>query len=264
MALSYPDLNPIALSLGPLTVRWYGLAYVAGIFGGFFYGRTLIRKGFLRLKEVDFTDFMPWAVLGIIVGGRLGYGLFYHSPHYRENPLDLLQIWKPGMSFHGGLLGVVLVVLIFCWKRRLSWFFLADAAAVATPIGLGLGRLANFVNAELYGRVTDVPWGMIFPHGGPLPRHPSQLYEAFLEGFVLWVILAWLVMRTRLAHTRPGFLAGIFAVGYALSRLLVECVREPDAHLGYVMGLFTYGQMLTLPLMGIGLWLVARTPSKVK
>jgi phosphatidylglycerol:prolipoprotein diacylglycerol transferase len=209
----------------------------------------------------DIDDFLIWATLGIVLGGRIGYTLFYNFDYYAANPLAALQIWKGGMSFHGGVLGVIFSGLIFVKRRGISLLRFADIVACATPVGLMLGRLANFINGELYGRVSDVPWAMVFPHGGPEPRHPSQLYEAVLEGFVLFVVLA-VLSRSEIIRNRPGVLLGIFLLGYAMARGTVELFRQPDAHLGILAAGMTMGQWLSLPMVFGGIYLIIRTGKK--
>ena len=209
-------------------------------------------------RAVD--DLMFWATLGVIVGGRLGYVIFYKPGFYLENPERILALWQGGMAFHGGLIGVALAIVLFCRKRRIDMFSAGDLAACAVPLGLLLGRLANFVNGELWGRVSDVPWAMVFPGGGPLPRHPSQLYEAFLEGLLLFVVINLWRRRTG-ALDRPGELTGLFCAGYGIARFIVEFFRQPDAFLpgsGFLFGFVTMGQLLSLPLVALGVWLILR------
>jgi phosphatidylglycerol---prolipoprotein diacylglyceryl transferase len=217
----------------------------------------LIDRGNTAMTRKDADDFVVWATLGIILGGRLGYVLFYRPEFYLFNPLDILFIWQGGMSFHGGLLGMVGAIMLFCRKRNLELFAVADLIALAGPIGLFFGRIANFINAELFGRTTDVPWAVVFPTGGPVGRHPSQLYEAGLEGLVLFGIVCLIYLATS-ARVRPGLLTGVFAGGYALARLFVEFFREPDAHLGFLAGGITMGQILSVPLLLLGVFLVWR------
>lgn len=256
----YPEIDPVALALGPLKIRWYGIAYVTGILLGWWVCHQLIMKKKLHFSAKDFGDFIPWVTLGIVAGGRLGYVLFYNLAHYLDHPGDILQIWKPGMSFHGGLLGVVIVTTLFCLKRKLRIIDLMDVAAVGAPIGIFFGRIANFINAELVGRPTDAPWGMIFPGAGPIPRHPSQLYEAFSEGILLFSLQCLLVFMIPRDRRQPGLLGGTFLMGYALSRIVVEFFREPDQQIGYLFNVFTMGQLLTLPLFlcGIGMILYGK------
>jgi phosphatidylglycerol:prolipoprotein diacylglycerol transferase len=255
--LHFPDISPVAFTIGPLTVRWYALAYVVGI---------LIAQRYISwlddrkntppiLSKTARDDLVLYGVLGIILGGRIGYVMFYNLGYYIHNPVDVLHIWNGGMSFHGGLTGILIAFYFFARRFKLKWLQLMDLLAVATPIGLFFGRLANFVNGELFGRVTDMPWGMIFPNGGPLPRHPSQLYEAGLEGLVLGTILWFLATRTRALKYR-GVIGGVFIGGYGLARFTVEFFREPDSQLGtFALGL-SMGQLLCIPMLIIGAWLV--------
>jgi phosphatidylglycerol:prolipoprotein diacylglycerol transferase len=216
------------------------------------------------LTATDYDDFIVWVTLGIILGGRIGYVLFYNLPYFLANPAEILQLWNGGMSFHGGFTGCVLAVLLFAWKRKVPVLSLGDLTCAAAPIGLFLGRLANFVNGELWGRASDVPWAFVFPHGGPLPRHPSQLYEATLEGLVLFVVLALLVRGGALK--RPGLVVGAFAIGYALARSFCELFREPDAQLGFLWGGLTMGMLLSVPLLlaGIGFVVYALRHSRAE
>ena len=256
LVLPFPVINPILFQWGPLAIRWYALAYVAGILIGWTYTRRLARRGDSPLTEVMLDDFVTWAVLGIILGGRIGYILFYMPGFYASDPLQVFAVWKGGMSFHGGLIGMILAMALFARRRGIRFFHLTDAIAAATPIGLFLGRLANFVNGELYGRPTDVPWAMVFPKDpAQLPRHPSQLYEAGLEGLLLFVFLAIAAWRFR-ALRRPGLESGLFLCGYALCRIVSEFFREPDAQLGFLYGGATMGQLLSLPMIAFGLWFV--------
>jgi len=256
-AIAFPAIDPVAIEIGPLVIRWYSLAYVLGILLGWQYAKRLAPRTEGRIESVHIDDFIIWATLGVILGGRLGYVLFYRPGYFIDNPLEILAMWKGGMSFHGGMIGVVVAIGLFCLKRRLSVLSFADLIAAAAPIGLFFGRVANFVNGELYGRATDVPWAVVFPRGGPEPRHPSQLYEAALEGLVLFALLAVLIFAWQ-ALRRPGLVTGVFLMGYAVARFLVEYVREPDAHLGTLLGLATMGQLLSLPLAIAGIWLVRR------
>ena len=255
LALSYPNIDPVLIEIGPLAVRWYALAYVAGILLGYGYIKKLnARMDAPLLTSKQLEDLILWAILGIILGGRLGYVLFYNADYYLEHPAQALQIWKGGMAFHGGMLGVIAAFYLFARRTKVAYLTLMDLIAAAAPIGLFFGRLANFINGELYGRVTDVPWAMVFPRGGELPRHPSQLYEAGLEGLALFVILYGMIRSGALQI--PGLVGGMFLVGYGASRALVECFREPDAHLGAVLGPLTMGQLLSLPMVALGLFLI--------
>ena len=254
--IPFPAINPVLLSIGPLAVRWYALAYIVGIIAGWFYARAIIASerywgGAAPLTVIDFDDFVIWITLGIILGGRIGYVLFYNLPHFAEHPLQIFELWNGGMSFHGGVLGCFVAIYAFARRRRIPLLSLGDVTTAVAPIGLFLGRLANFINGELWGRPTDVPWAMIFPSGGPVPRHPSQLYEATLEGLVLFALLAGLVWGWG-ALKRPGFIIGAFASGYALARTSGEFFREPDVQLGFLWGGLTMGMLLSIPLFLAG------------
>jgi len=255
LLIPYPDIDPVLVHIGPLAIRWYALAYIFGILFGWAYARAIIRSTALwggkpPMTVEDFDDFILWVTLGIILGGRLGYVLFYNFPIYAANPLQIFELWTGGMSFHGGFVGCVLAVVLFARHRKIPFLSLGDVTCAVGPIGLFLGRLANFVNGELWGRPTDVPWAMIFPNGGPLPRHPSQLYEAMLEGVVLFIVLA-IAMRMG-ALKRPGLVIGIFAVGYAIARTTCEFFREPDVQLGFLWQGTTMGMLLSIPLFLAG------------
>ncbi len=269
LVLPFPVIDPVLISVGPFAVRWYALAYIAGILLGWLYARALIRTqqywdGKAPLTVLDYDDFIVWVTLGIILGGRIGYVLFYNFPHFIANPMEMLEVWKGGMSFHGGFLGCVLAVVLFGWKRNISIGSLGDLTCAAGPIGIFLGRLANFINSELWGRpAPDVPWSMVFPNGGPIPRHPSQLYEAAMEGALLFVLL-YIAIRMG-ALRRPGLIIGLFAMFYAVLRSCGEFFREPDAQLGFLWGGMTMGMVLSVPLFlaGVGFAVVAmRKPAR--
>lgn len=260
LAIPFPVIDPILVQVGPFAVRWYALAYVVGLIGGWLYARRLARRedlwgGRVRPTTEQLDDLLVYAALGVVVGGRTGYVLFYNLPFFLANPGEILAVWRGGMSFHGGLIGCALALVILARQRGVPILSFADIASAVVPIGLFLGRIANFINSELWGRVSDVPWAMVFPNGGPLPRHPSQLYEATLEGLVLFILLA-LAIRAG-ALRRPGLVSGLFGIGYGLARIACEFFREPDAQLGYLFGGATMGMLLSLPLIAIGLILVA-------
>ncbi|MBC8268375.1 MAG: prolipoprotein diacylglyceryl transferase [Rhodospirillaceae bacterium] len=257
LAIPYPSIDPIIFQVGPIAIRWYSLAYIGGLL---FAWRYMIRLAALSPQVASreaVDDFLIWATLGVVLGGRVGYTLFYNFDYYADNPLAALQIWKGGMSFHGGVLGVIVSGLIFVKRRNIPALRFADIVACATPVGLMLGRLANFINGELFGRASDVPWAMVFPRGGDAPRHPSQLYEAFLEGLVLFCLL-YLLSKKESIRNRPGVLTGVFLVGYALARAFVELFRQPDAHLGILAAGLTMGQWLSIPMILGGLFLITR------
>ena len=272
LALPFPAIDPVLVSVGPFAIRWYALAYIVGILGGWLYARAIVRSeelwgGPAPLKVVDYDDFILWVTLGIILGGRLGYVLFYNPSYFVQHPTEAVQLWKGGMSFHGGFLGCVLAVILFARRRGIPVLALGDITCAVAPIGLFLGRLANFINGELWGRVSDVPWAIVFCNerilaanngecpAGQFPRHPSQLYEAALEGIVLFVVLALLV-RTG-ALKRPGTITGAFALGYGAARFFCELFREPDRQLGFLWGGLTMGMLLSLPLILAGIVLIA-------
>ncbi len=247
--LTYPQFDPIIFQIGPLAIRWYGLMYLGGfLFGSFWIAKLANGRG-LDLSKDRLSDLVFYAVLGVIFGGRLGFVIFYNGSFFLEHPMKIFAVWEGGMSFHGGLLGVCVSMLLFCRKFNFPLLKIGDLIVAAAPIGLGLGRIGNFINAELWGRTTDLPWGMIFPYAGDLPRHPSQLYEMLLEGIVLFLVI-WVLHRIK---TRDGVPFFSFFMLYGIFRFLVEFVREPDAHLGYLWGGATMGQLLSLPMIIFGL-----------
>jgi phosphatidylglycerol---prolipoprotein diacylglyceryl transferase len=254
--IPYPAINPILISIGPFSVRWYALAYIVGIVAGWYYARAVIASerlwgGPAPFTVTDFDDFVIWITLGVILGGRIGYVLFYNFPHFAADPIEILQLWNGGMSFHGGVVGCIVAIALFALRRGIPMLSLGDVTAAVAPIGLFLGRIANFINGELWGRPTDVPWAMVFPHGGPIPRHPSQLYEALLEGVLLFIVLGLLVRFGALK--RPGVVTGVFAIGYGAARITCEFFREPDSQLGFLWGALTMGMLLCIPLILAGL-----------
>ncbi len=250
--LPFPQIDPVALYIGPLPLRWYGLAYVAGFILGLYAFKYLcnnMKDSVITKKHVD--DYFVWIIIGVILGGRLGYVFFYNFSYYIQNPIQILQTWHGGMSFHGGALGCLIATMLFAWKKNLPIWQLSDKLAVVVPIGLFFGRIANFINGELYGRPTDLPWGMVFPTADELPRHPSQLYEAGLEGLVLFIIL-WMMARR---NPRPWVLTGTFLVGYGAFRFLIEYARMPDSHLqDGIFTTITMGQILCLPMVLLGVY----------
>ena len=244
--LTYPSINPTIVTLGPLQIRWYGVMYILGFLASYLLVKYQIRKKRIDIEINALNDLFLFLIIGLIIGARLGYAIFYNLPLYVSHPLKLLSIWEGGMSFHGGLIGVIISGLIYARTRGVAFWQLADLVAITVPIGLGLGRLGNFINAELYGRVTTVPWGMVFPSGGNLPRHPSQLYEFFLEGVLLFSVLWWL----KDFSFKKGTLLCLFLILYSILRFSAEFFREPDPQLGFVLSFFTMGQVLSV-LMGI-------------
>jgi phosphatidylglycerol---prolipoprotein diacylglyceryl transferase len=263
LAIAFPVFDPVAISLGPIAIRWYALAYIGGIVLGWIYARALIKSeklwgGPAPISLAQMDDFILWVTIGIIVGGRSGYVLFYNLPFFIEHPAAIFKLWEGGMSFHGGFLGCVVAVMWFAHKNGISILSLGDIVTAVGPIGLFLGRLANFINSELWGRVADasLPWAVVFPNGGPLPRHPSQLYEAFLEGIVLFTVLA--VMIRMGALKRPGLILGSFILIYALARITGEMFREPDPQLGFLWRGLTMGMLLSVPMIFAGIILIVQ------
>ena len=255
--LPFPDISPIAFQLGPLAVRWYALGYLFGVLLGALYGMTLLKRKSLWANGAPpfpapaIWDFAFWAIIGIVVGGRTGYVLFYNLPLYLSHPLEIFQLWDGGMAFHGGLVGLIVAVALFSRSKGGNLLSAIDLMAACAPIGIFLVRCANFINGELYGRETTLPWVVIFPNGGPLPRHPSQLYEAGLEGILLFTILAVLIRFGALK--RPGLIVGSFIALYGLARITGEHFREPDPQLGFLWGGLTMGMLLSVPMVIAGI-----------
>ena len=276
LTIPYPDIGSVALQLGPLAIRWYALAYITGLVLGWRYCLALAKRPPHVLKPIDIDDFLVWATLGVVLGGRTGYVLFYRPGFYLGDPLEALQLWHGGMSFHGGCAGVALAMWLFARRRGVPLLILADIVACAEPIGQFFGRIANFINGELWGRPSDVAWAMIFPHDeAQVPRHPSQLYQAGLEGALLFLLL--FALQHRGLRQRPGLLSGAFLIGYAVTRSIGELFREPDQQLGFLDDFLrsdqvpallhplaalvhgvTMGQLLSLPMVLGGLWLIWR------
>lgn len=273
LTIAFPVFDPIALQIGPIAIRWYALAYIGGIVLGWIYARALVKNERLWVGPAPITlaqldDFILWVTIGIIVGGRTGYVLFYNPAFFVQHPAEIFQLWNGGMSFHGGFLGCVAAVMLFARSNGISILSLGDITTAVGPIGLFLGRLANFINSELWGRPADssVPWAMVFPNGGPLPRHPSQLYEAALEGILLFAILA--VMIRSGALKRPGLILGSFIAIYAFARITGEFFREPDPQLGFLWGGLTMGMLLSVPMIIAGAILIVmawrrKTPERI-
>ena len=255
----YPTIDPVALSLGPIQIHWYGLMYLLGFSGAWWLGR--LRAERFGWTAVEVEDLLFYGAIGVIVGGRLGYSLFYDLPALIDNPLNLFKVWQGGMSFHGGLLGVVVAFGFFARATGKSYFSISDFIVPMVPVGLFFGRIGNFINGELWGKVSDVPWAMIFPNAGPLARHPSQLYEAMLEGVLLFLIL-WIYSAK---PKPPGAVSGLFLLGYGFFRFVVEFVRVPDQQYGYlILDLITMGQILSIPMIVIGLFITVRAFQSVK
>jgi len=275
LTIAFPVFDPIAVAIGPFAIRWYALAYIGGIVLGWVYARSLIKNETLWGGPVPITlpqmdDFILWVTLGIILGGRTGYVLFYNLPFFVAHPAEIFELWKGGMSFHGGFLGTILAMVLFARSRKIPAWTLIDTIAPGVPVGIGLVRLANFINGELWGRPTDVPWGMAFPNapdGGIVARHPSQLYEAGLEGLALFLLLRLLTHRYHRLAT-PGFVSGAFAAGYGAARIFSEFFREPDVQIGYLPGGLTEGMLLSIPVVLAGvivmIWAARRRPAAAK
>jgi phosphatidylglycerol:prolipoprotein diacylglycerol transferase len=257
--LLFPNLDPVALQIGPLAIRWYALAYIAGIVLSWRLMRYLVARTPVIATSTQVDDFVSWATLGVVLGGRLGYCLFYQPSMYLADPIAILKVWTGGMSFHGGMLGVAIAVVWFCRHLRIPILGFADRLAVCAPIGLGLGRIANFINGELWGRPASpsLPWAMIFPRADAVPRHPSQIYQALMEGLILFVIM-FMLSRREAIRMRFGTLTGIFLIGYAIARIIGEMFREPDDFLGFLWFGATMGQLLSIPMLLAGLWLALR------
>lgn len=254
--LYYPHFDPVMLQIGPLSIRWYAMAYITALVCGWLLVRRLVRKDPIVATKEQVDDFLTWATLGVIFGGRIGYCLFYQPGWYFSHPLQILQVWHGGMSFHGGALGVIIALILFTRKYKLSFLGFSDRVTTVVPLGLGLGRLANFVNGELIGRVAPdwLPWRMIYPDVVGA-RHPSELYEAFLEGFVLFTIMMILAHRKSIRE-HAGFLSGVFLLGYAIARSFCELFRQPDSFLGFIVGDITMGQILCIPMAIAGSYFI--------
>jgi phosphatidylglycerol:prolipoprotein diacylglycerol transferase len=252
-AIPYPNISPVFLELGPLQFRWYGLMYLIGLVGAYFLIMHRVESRGLSMTKDQVYNMVVWAAFGVFIGGRLGYTLFYNFSYYVQHPANIVAVWEGGMSFHGGLLGVIVALFWFSQRQGIPAYQVADLAAAATPIGLGFGRLGNFINGELYGRATDVDWCMVFPSGGPACRHPSQLYEAGLEGVFLFTLL-WVIWKTA---PPPGTIFWSFITGYGVCRMIVEFFREPDAQLGFILGSFSMGQLLSFPMAVVGVFMLA-------
>lgn len=259
--LEYPQISPIIFSIGPVAVRWYSMAYLAGILLGWWLINRNVEKNKLGLNKTQIEDLVFYITLGIVIGGRLGYVLFYGTVDFWRNPLQVFEIWKGGMSFHGGVIGVITAAYLFARKVNYRFLGVTDLIVLYAPIGIFMGRLANFINDELWGRVTDVPWAIRFPNGGGLPRHPSQLYEAFFEGIVMFVVLNFL-WRYKAVRERTGLVSALFVLFYGVFRISMEQFREPDAQLGYLMMGLTMGQILSIPLILAGVFVLYLTGRK--
>ncbi|RWX79397.1 prolipoprotein diacylglyceryl transferase [Neorhizobium lilium] len=263
--MPFPDIDPVAFAIGPLAVHWYGLAYVAGILLGWLYARRLVSNGALwknnqsPITHAHLDDFLVWVAAGVVIGGRLGYILFYDLGAVIESPIRAIEIWNGGMSFHGGFIGATLAIILFARRNAIPVWSMLDIIAAVVPIGLFFGRIANFVNGELWGRLSSMPWAIVFPTGGPFARHPSQLYEAGLEGILLLLVLAVMIYGFKALKT-PGLVSSTFVFGYGLCRIFVEFFREPDKQLGYLLGTdwLTMGMILSTPMLLIGIAAIMR------
>lgn len=259
--LTYPAISPIIFSIGPLAIRWYSMAYLVGILFGWWLATKRIQKYDWGLSSKNCEDAAFALTLGILLGGRIGYILFYGASQYWRHPLEIIAVWHGGMSFHGGIIGVIIALFIFAKLIKYPFLKLTDLVAPLVPVGIFLGRLANFINDELWGRVSDVPWAIRFPRGGYLPRHPSQLYEACLEGIALFIVLN-IMWKNKFCREHRGLISATFLLGYSLCRVIVERFREPDAQIGFLWQGFTMGQYLSLPIMILGLYLLIRSFTK--
>jgi len=261
--LMFPQFDPVVVAIGPFAIRWYALAYIAGLLIAWRLVRRMVLWKPVVATPEQVDDFLTWATLGVVLGGRLGYVLFYQPGFFFEHPMKIFAVWQGGMSFHGGMLGVIIALFVFCHQQKIKVLGFGDRIAVVAPIGLGLGRIANFINGELWGREApaDLPWAMIFPNAGPEPRHPSQLYQATMEGLILTIIMFIAVQRESVRN-RMGMLGGIFLIGYGIARIIGEFFRQPDAFLGFLFAGATMGQLLSLPMVIVGIWLVWRAQVK--
>lgn len=257
MIFIQPSIDPILISLGFLDIRWYSLSYIFTFIFGSILIKKLNKKSLNNLSDIQIDKFFVWAVLGVIIGGRVGYVLFYQLQLFFQDPLYILQIWKGGMSFHGGLIGMILAIYLFAKKNNLSFFYLSDLVSIVAPIGLFLGRISNFINTELYGRITDFPFAIIYPLIDNNPRHPSQLYEAFFEGVVLFIILYLIFIKNSKKYS-AGIISAYFLILYSIFRFLIEFLREPDLHLGLYLNYFSMGQILCIPIFFAGILILFR------
>ncbi|MFN4277165.1 MAG: prolipoprotein diacylglyceryl transferase [Ferrovibrio sp.] len=255
-AIAFPVIDPVIVEIGPFAIRWYALAYIVGLVAGWRMAMRIAQRPGSAVTPQQIDGFLLWATLGVVLGGRLGYVLFYNLDYYLQHPTGIFAVWQGGMSFHGGMLGVIIAMIAYCRLGKTPFLAFTDVIACVTPIGLFFGRIANFINGELWGRVApDVAWAMVFPTGGPLPRHPSQLYQAAMEGLLLFLLLNIVRWNSR-AMDRPGLLSGLFLVGYGTARIVGELFREPDAQIGYLVGDTTMGQWLSLPMVLVGIGVI--------
>ena len=261
MLLIHPSIDPVIVSFGVIQIRWYGIAYVLGFLLGIYLIKQINQSYQKRIKNKQIDDFFIWSVIGVILGGRIGYVLFYQTATILTDPINILFIWKGGMSFHGGLIGIIISIFLFSKKYSIDFFQLSDLVSSVAPVGLFFGRLANFINVELYGRVTDFPLAMIYPSIDQAPRHPSQLYEAFFEGVLLFIILRY-CNKKNYSRNNFGFITSLFLILYGIFRFLIEFLREPDAHIGLIFNSITMGQLLSVPFVIIGVGIYLKIHSK--
>ncbi|MDC0074180.1 prolipoprotein diacylglyceryl transferase [Alphaproteobacteria bacterium] len=255
ISLPFPTISPEIISFGGFSIKWYGVSYIAGILLGWIFIRRLSKKNKINLSLKETDDLVIWLTLGIIIGGRIGYTIFYNPNYYLTNPIEIFALWQGGMSFHGGIIGVTLSIILFSLSRKKQILQISDYISLVAPIGIFFGRIANFINQELWGRISQVPWAIEFPLGGFIPRHPSQLYEAFFEGVVVFLVLIILWYKSNFKN-KPGLLTGIFVSLYSIGRIFVENFREPDSHIGFIFQEITMGQLLSFPLLIFGLFIV--------
>lgn len=258
MFIDFPNISPVALSIGPFALRWYALAYLIGILSAWFLTKRNIEKHHIDITDAQLDDLVFYTTLGIILGGRLGYVLFYGKAYFWYNPMEIFAVWHGGMSFHGGIAGVILALYYFARKTKLPFLKITDLVALYVPIGIFLGRLTNFINDELWGRVTTVPWAVKFPNGGYIPRHPSQIYEALSEGVLMFIILN-ILWRKEFVRNHYGIISSVFLLVYTLSRLCMEFFREPDEQIGFIFGQATLGQLLSIPFLLVGLYVLNKS-----
>jgi len=255
------NFDPVLIDLGLFQIRWYSIAYILGIIIGWMYATKIIKLttinkyNFRQIKTPHFNDLIIYLVIGIVLGGRLGYVLFYNFNYYGQNPFEIFKLWQGGMSFHGGLLGVIVSIIFFSRKTKINFFKFADIVSCVAPIGIFLGRIANFINGELYGKISTLPWAVIFPNGGNVARHPSQIYEAILEGLILFILINYIALKKQLLF-KTGYISGYFLISYSILRMFVENFREPDIHIGYFFNYFSLGTLLSLATLITGLIII--------
>ena len=258
MLLIHPLIDPVIVSFGLIEIRWYGLAYVLGFIFGYYLIKKIIQNQNIKINDKTIDNFFIWSIIGVIIGGRLGYVLFYQTSTILNNPINIFFIWKGGMSFHGGLIGIIVSMIIFSKKNSINFFILSDLVSFVAPIGLFLGRLANFINVELIGRPTNFFLAMIYPSIDNIPRHPSQIYEALFEGLILFIILIYFIRKNYISN-KHGFISSIFLIFYGIFRFILEFLREPDLHLGLFFNIFSMGQLLSIPTIILGIYIYSIT-----